>query len=478
MITVVLYKQFNKDINSTKLPASAAGTTYQADIYDPCSIINPVIILNVGGTELQTQGYNYAWIPNFGGRFYWITDMIYQEGRWFVHLDVDVLATYKAAIGETTQYVLRASSQYDEWITDDLYPTNSGESQLVSSITGSWPNDHPFASQISTGIFICGIVGGTPTFGAVRYYAFTISQFNDFVSYLLGNTGYLGDLGDITDDMAKLILNPLQYVQSCFWFPYAISPLGGSVSTIRVGWWDVTCSASLVTLNDNLATSFLQFTFPSVPVHPQAATIGAYLRRSPYSHYRIWVPPIGLVDIPADLFYDVTSVDVYYHVDLISGKAVVDLYGTTSTAGAGSKHLHSASAQLAVEVPIAQILGTANYIVQGGRQIMSGEIFAGIHNIVHGGIGAWLGTQVSGGSIQGGAGTTSVFGIKPTIELTYTPVAESAPALLGRPLCQLKRIDTLSGFIMCGHAHVSIYRAIKQELEQIETFMNEGFYYE
>lgn len=478
-MNVILYKNFHKDINSTKIPTSGSGAsevTYACDVYDNCSIIDPIIIIRVSGTTLQSEGYTYAWIPTWN-RLYWITDMVYQEGRWFVHLSVDVLGTYRSHIGGSTQYCLRAASAYDEWIIDDIYVPKSGKKQLKSVFAGNWPNNNPFASSVGGGIFVVGIAGGAPTFGALRYHAFTLSQFDTFINFLLGTTTYMGDLGDVTDDMAKLILNPLQYIQSCIWFPFAITPLGALEHSVTVGWWNVNAEAMLVPMSDG-ATRNIGWGITSIPIHPQAATIGSYLRREPFSHYKIWVPPVGYVDIPADLLCDVEFVNVAYTVDIVTGSALIDLWAGSNTPGTAQKRLYSTQAQLAVDVPLAQVTGTANNIMQGVQQIGSGKILGGIGKLVTGGLGAWLGADISGGGIQGSTGSTAVYRRVPDLVLDYTEMVETAPAILGRPLCQNKQINTLSGYIMTAHAHIDIYGATKQEIEAIETFMDGGFFYE
>ena len=480
-MNVILYKNFHKDINSTKIPTSGSGAsevTYACDVYDNCSIIDPIIIIRIDGTTLQSEGYTYAWIPTWN-RLYWITDMVYQEGRWFVHLSVDVLGTYRSNIGGSTQYCLRAASAYDEWIIDDIYVPKSGKKQLKSVFAGTWPSQNPFASGIGTGIFVVGIAGGAPTFGALRYYAFTLTQFDNFINFLLGSTTYMGDLGDVTDDMAKLILNPLQYIQSCLWFPFPITPLGAMLNEVKIGWWTYshTDAAMLVTMSDG-ATRNIGWGIASIPIHPQAASIGAYLRREPFSSYRIWVPPVGYIDIPADLLCDVEFVNVAYTVDIVNGSTLIDLWAGSNTPGTAQKRLYSTQAQLAVDVPLAQVMGTGNNIMQGVQQISSGKILGGIEKLVTGGLGAWLGSSISGGGIQGSTGSTAVYRRVPDLVLDYTEMVETAPAILGRPLCQNKQINTLSGYIMTAHAHIDIYGATKQEIEAIETFMDGGFFYE
>ena len=48
---------------------------------------------------------------------------------------------------------------------------------------------------------------------------------------------------------------------------------------------------------------------------------------------------------------------------------------------------------------------------------------------------------------------------------------------LGRPLCKVKQINTLSGFILCSGADVLI-TGTQEESIKVNQYMNTGFFYE
>ena len=48
---------------------------------------------------------------------------------------------------------------------------------------------------------------------------------------------------------------------------------------------------------------------------------------------------------------------------------------------------------------------------------------------------------------------------------------------IGRPLCQPKRIDTLSGYIMCSLADCTI-SGTYEEAQKVNDYLNNGFFYE
>ena len=74
-------------------------------------------------------------------------------------------------------------------------------------------------------------------------------------------------------------------------------------------------------------------------------------------------------------------------------------------------------------------------------------------------------------------GNRSVFHIAAAMYSYYKLLVNEDLAHRGRPLCQSKTINTLSGFIMCSDAHAEI-PCFDEERQQIVNYMNTGFYYE
>ena len=59
----------------------------------------------------------------------------------------------------------------------------------------------------------------------------------------------------------------------------------------------------------------------------------------------------------------------------------------------------------------------------------------------------------------------------------YYQIVDENNTELGRPLCQLKQINTLSGFILCSGADVQI-TGTQEEAIKVNGYMNTGFFYE
>ena len=59
----------------------------------------------------------------------------------------------------------------------------------------------------------------------------------------------------------------------------------------------------------------------------------------------------------------------------------------------------------------------------------------------------------------------------------FTKPVDADNAELGRPLCAVRTLGTLSGFIQCKDGDVSA-PATAEELQSIENYLTGGFFYE
>jgi len=189
-ISVTLWS-FDKKKNSTKLPASA-GTEFTGEMKQSFTLTGLEIRFNLG-SQLVAPTYNYAQIPSLR-RYYFITDWYYDRGFWIAVMAVDVLASFKLEIGNSSQYVLRSYSRYTPGIIDTSYPTTGEVTRTSSQIAAGtfWGAD---VTQ-DTGLIVMGVIGNSSSsVGAVTYYALTMPAFQcHAVFYILGEYQYYRDL--------------------------------------------------------------------------------------------------------------------------------------------------------------------------------------------------------------------------------------------------------------------------------------------
>ena len=489
-MNVIWYTGFSKDINSTKRPSTEAQFTSDCQIFEPCSILNPSFIIGPSGGDNIYKNVTYCYVPNWQ-RYYWITDRRYYDGRFIISASIDVLGTYKTEIGLTSQYVLRSASSSNGEITDLAYPMTG---EVTSSMVYPYSGLDPFQSSLSDGIFIVGIVGeadtsGSTRYGAVNYYEFNASEFGTFLTALMSNQNDWLDVqdSDLSDSTTKMILNPMQYITCCMWFPLSRTGTPSS-RTIKFGWWEIngiTCATPGV--SGGIPARGGSFGFnTSGARHPQQAR-GNYMNRAPYAEYNLYIPCVGNIPIDADIYAQTKYIDVTYYIDYPTGQGVIRLQGAANADGTGTvTHIGYTNFKVGVDVPIAQIAVDTISTAKGGINTIQGAAagFAtgGILGAVFGAINSAIDTTVHAveplANIMASVGSLACYQFHTRLYCKFKTVTADAPVLLGQPLCDLVQINTLSGFLQCGTNHIAIKNATREELTQIETYLKEGFYYE
>lgn len=462
----VIFYKFQKKENSTARPGG--GSSYNCVLKSVSSVMNPVIILDVG--TVSRPDYNYAYIPDYE-RYYWVSDWTWLENRlWSGSLSVDVLATYKPEIAGSNLYVLRSASDYDGAVVDDLYPITAE----VSSNTNLVTRDKGYGST-----YILAVYGSdNSNTGMVTLYALNDTAFQRLKEYLFNDdttdvNNPLGALAqEIGDALSKSIIDPMQYFCSCMWFPYAIG--GTSAGTIRCGYFEIPMSGyGALKLTGFNASDFSNYGSVTLPKHPLAATKGTYLNQYPYTRYSLFMHPYGAIDLDTSLLADSTAVSFNEWIDLMSGIGILTLYRSDGAA------IGYRTAQVGVNVPLSE----------SGMDVVSmttalANVASMTYSITHGYLGnvvGDIGNAASAinqtGTSMGGSGGSSGYRLAPFLtSFHYGLPGENNPEH-GRPLMQLRTIGTLSGFIQVDHGDVST-SGTAAENAQIKQYLESGFYME
>lgn len=517
MALTVDFYTFAKEENSTAKPlvGSAQASYNTVELKDDCSVVNPVIKLNVS-MATAVYNWNYCYIPAFS-RYYFIGDWVWQSGIWLGYLKVDVLASFKTAIGNSQVYVLRAYQNalgqmaYDGNVVDSTYPCIAQADSYNNSVYFDSQRNayHPLAGYYGTNYatYIVGIVNKSAS--GVQYYAFDWLGFKQFCTQLYSYSNWMGNITEISSDLQKALVNPFQYVVSAFFLPidfdwFYNNGIGTYTTTIEFGWWSVTTTAGGRILPSGVLYSFT--TSLSIPKHPQATDRGAYLNLSPYSRYTLRYYPFGSLDIDSEAICNWNTLDLYTDIDICTGKAILNI-----AVNGKNNPLRTLQANVSVPIPTASInvdymnLGTGTAIMAGAsafQQAGAGssgnwlqnakQNFSNLWNNVRSGnwseIGAGLketATNILSSALASKA-TAEIIGQQGSYTLYDTQnlvlsgrflhIADEDFLHRGRPLCQMKVISTLSGYILCSDADISV-ACTDRELKAIKSFMETGFYY-
>lgn len=478
---------YQKKKNSTKQPVLTSGTKFSnVQLKDETSVLNPVLIFNPNSTGMPnpfTPNYfTYAYIAEFA-RYYFVSDWQYINGLWQCYLYEDVLATYKTAIGATSAYVLRSASNSDGNICDILYPCKSGL---------SYNNDFFSMSLSATGLYVVGIISNSSyaTDGAVTYYMMTASELGQLKSFLLSDAfmslAGLNNFSDIPNDFIKSYFNPFEYIVSCRFFPIdytTATTQATAVSSIEIGWWTMTLSTKRMPSGYYID---IQSNTVTAGSHPQAATRGAYLNHAPYTERVMIHPMLGTVPLDSNKIDAGDSITVATRVDFTTGEALTYVGDATKNIT-----LYTQAYMLAVNVQLAQIsqdmFSMARSVVNTGISMATGGLISSGEATVMNPIGM-IGGLISGVfntieasqpilSSSGTNGNRSVYHVPVYLQAWYKNIVNEDNTDRGRPLCQVKTLNTLSGYILCCEAHAD-FSCFSSEREDIERYLNTGFFYE
>ena len=451
---------FAKRINSTKQP-TGTGSEYDCIIKRGSSIINPTIELDYGLVN-NPSNLNYAYIADWG-RYYFVSDWTFNDRLWTASLSVDPLASFKTSIGSYTGYVLRAASNYDGRIVDTLYPGTAKNTHEANSITS------PF--DPSNGYFVLGTQGQSAggNGGAVTYYRCNPGAIQGLINAFLTNPSQYGQ-ADISDDLLKCIFNPLQYIVSCMWFPFAPAAGNGDVG---FGWWSFN-NSNIKPLSSLESGANLQFT---IPKHPKAASRGQFLNLPPFSKYKLEAGPWGIIPLDGFNLLDSSQLDANWKVDLITGTGRLDIKYRDKLA-----YEQSVTAQIGVPIQLGQnvlnqgaISGIFEHTQNIAKSLFTGRISAATAEAI-GSIGDAAALGVAVPSSIGSNGTRS-FNNMFTLMGDFLDIADDDLASRGRPLCKAVTLNTLTGYILCSDADPEI-ACTDGEDSLIRSYLNGGFYYE
>ena len=476
----------SKKRNSTAQPTLTK--TLNCILKEGTSLVNPTLIFDrkaVGHT------YNYAYIPDFG-RYYFVGDPVYDNARIEYPCRCDVLASFKTEIGASSHYILRCASDSNGYIIDRMYPPSAENSSSFTQFTPSGANSWSLPPQT----YVVGIAG----LGGITYYYMSAAYFTQFFNTLFDPQfadDYLGVWGTLNPNL-KALIDPVQYI-SCVWgYPFAYSATTGTaVTSIPVGPLTVT-GINAKQMSSNLqffvetpigagATAVNPCTIPK-PDHPQKAR-GEYMHSSAYTVCSL-LTPLGEYQLDASVIAQSTStrlwarfyaptgdlhlqVYAYMGLDLVLDNAILllDIVG-----------------KAAVSVPVSQIVARGGYSgifgtmsnLAGLSALASGNIAGASTGVIMGGIGQ-IGSAAEAAipkaTITGSQGSAANNDRGFCVNYQYYLAVDDDNTNHGRPLCEVRQINTLSGYVLCQADEIET-TATDSEAAEILNYLNTGFFYE
>lgn len=490
---VYLYR-LSKKKNSTRRPAPIpehpdqpySGTTVQkftCVLKDGCSVMNPVIMIENG--LVDRPNFNYAYLEEFG-RLYFITDWTFTRRLWVASLSVDVLATFKPTIGDLNLYILRAAADFNTYLTDGKFPLSDRARSYKSEGTSAYVTvdgvdiELPtyFNTTLGAGYYYLGVVGANGT--GVNWYVMDAYGFNRLVQDLYAYTP--SDMSDVSSGVAKQLADPLQYVVSTYWLPTLPNPnipLQQDGPTVKFGDYSIRIyHANQFDPVTNIYKFHCDFT---VRKHPQQSR-GLWINQSPYSRYTLFFPPFGTFELDSSLMIDESTVRAEWYIDYSTGLADLLITATNS-------YLAHVNASYAVPIRLNQMTldmyGGASSLVSQ-RLGFSSTTQVALSNIIGSVFGGVI--PAEGGSVPkiGSKGSTGSFipfkAIAPKIYSDFYVVADEDITDEGKPLYAKRTVRAIGGgaggFMIAAKGTFEQVNAMENEIDQVNAYLEGGFYYE
>ena len=374
MLTIAML-QFNKPKNSTRRPEIfLQENLFQGEIKGDFSPMALEVTFNFTNPAAMPK-YNYAYIYPFK-RYYFITAWTFVGGLWTASFTVDVLATYREEIKESTQYILRSESDPSPDIIDTTWMQRGGVISTVQGLDDArtfWG----LPSGVNSGTVVCGIVGGTEyNVGAVTHYAMTYAAFNNLMNVMLSSPSWMGiSSSEISNELQKALINPTQYIVSATWLPCGLSLISGTqVSQLKLGWWYFNISNGVVkAITDPTATLTFN-TSINIQKHYQINSLPnmRFLNLAPYSRYSLSFLPFGVFELDSGVLYNYDKLVLQVKFSPLTGDAVLYVKGGDLNGTVYPEHLLVTTCKVGVPVPTGQVaanLGNATEALTLGAAV-------------------------------------------------------------------------------------------------------------
>lgn len=466
---LVLYRDFAKKRNSTALPGnSIVSETLTVRLKENCSTISPVFIVNA------SYGVNYTY-AHFKSRYYFIDDIVsLNNGNVEIHCSVDVLATYRNYIASYTAFVERCadSSNYDVMLIDpliarstDIYQINKitkdsrfiGDNFCYFFRTVSGEGIQLYATPDPTTLSdIMFPQSGEQDWNQIR---------NDMWIATYNPAAYLLDYYKIP--VSKILLSPKHFVPTCSWGFHKAS----------LSYEDPDSPGVLLYKDVDLVEENAGFTISLNDIHLPSSGYYDFRRYAEnWSSYFIWLPLIGLQQIPSQYADD--TLELVYDVDAVSGDCMVRIR-TTQDEGAPiavfnaniKQQLQISTVNTDWQTFASSAAGSFSDALTLDFGGMVGDIWneqKAINQPIVNVIGSPSGNSYSGKKHD----NVTTFAI--SYKGKDIPVSKA-----GRPCYKNLQLSSLAGtgFVKCAGSSISI-PGTNVEKEMLNALLNGGFYME
>lgn len=483
MASITAYSGFSKRKNSTKRP-TGTGTSISATFKEDVSLSQPIFI--VTGDHFD---YNYI---VYGGRYYFVDDVVsLRNNLCEIHCNIDVLATYKSEIQASSQFVLYYSHANTEIVdarlstktsisldssTQTFNNLGSGESYMLTAIgkdrTSIFACDKSDIDELFDDTILQTVQDGWDDMvddvdDAVD--AITVGSVEDMLRALFKCwLEFIKTQSEVTGSV--LFCDDAQkFVKNCFVLPISKANIGGSLHTVRLGKWAANADGN---------TGFSRICHDSATLSiPWQAT--DWRRNEPYHEIYLYIPYIGMINIPASEVIGVTNITVNVAIDTYSG--VTSFVVNASNGAVLGQYSTNIAAPYAVGSSNINLTASGAQIVASAASIATGVATGNVGAISMGALGIVNSIKPFDASISSNGGAAGM-GLGNTVkcftifhDTTVSP--SSVSAIKGTPYNGVMSLSGVSGYVQTSGASVDI-AGYGNEKDLVNNYLNGGIYIE
>ena len=483
---VVSFGSFSKRRNSTKQPGSLSDSR-NCKLKETTSIDAPTFIIT--GDDFN---YNYA---QWGSCYYFITDIrSVHNGLTEIDCVLDPLATYKAEILASTQYVCYSNISGGIWLPDTRIPVFArgiGSHQDIVNPNFSRSGSYILSVNGQNGCELYKVTRANLTQLLNRINTWRDDAKDAFLDNLVAPGG---DIVQATENLYTVVARSGAFgnayseapacIRSCIWVPF-----GNGV-------FNVTAANKEIYLGQ-FATGVYADAISSAPyMETFTFTIDWQYndwRRSKCEDLYIYLPLVGVSSIDSENIASNSTLTIKYSLSPTDGAVAYELISKSQIIGT-----YGASCAANYPIGISQQSSAGEIIssiLNGTEKIFNSAINSSISPVsmaAAGGGMAFQAVNATYNSIQtinsrhnttiGGIGGGVGSGLDLFARL-YHVVHETViqpsnmAATMGVPTMKPLQLSQCSGFCQCANAHVEA-PAMAAELDAIDSFLNSGFYIE
>ena len=466
----------SKRHNSTLQPTG--GTSVDVQLKGGCDLYSPTFLMAHSGIPAYSM-------LQFNSKYYYVNRVrSVREGLFEVDCTIDVLATYKANIQNTTAYVLYYSHNNTQ-LTDKrlgvkttktvdaasgnfsiLGTGGRSDSAVIVTAVGkdciaayalSQTDARTLSSDLDNWYSDNNVLGPRPA----------VNQFADLLEVFTWGMSSLWELGK----QALATRNVPDCIKSAILIPVDISQISGASGVMWLGDYPTTITGAR--LVDRILLDSVTVSIPW-----QASD---WRRNAPYHEIYLYLPYIGVVNISPSDVIGYADLTITCSLDMVTGDSIFTVRNGSHVIGSYGANLASSFPIGSANVSPAQMV---NSIVAGAAGTIGALVTGGATAVVSGTAGAMgllnnivaqpssIGSNY-GGAILGYPATAICF----TIFHDTVQDPHSISAAAGEPACQAMSLGSISGYVQTLAASVAGSMG-DDERNEINRLLDGGIYIE